>query len=210
MPDQVWSDDDADRPVPRVVMLAGPNGAGKTTSSRTLIADQMAVMTFVNADVIAQGLSGFSPDTVALRAGRIMLDRLRELAESRQSFAFETTLAGRSYAGWLSRLRLVGYEIHLHYFWLTSADLAVMRVAERSKRGGHSIPEPTIRQRYERSLDNLFDLYLPLADLWSIYDNSLAGLPRIVARGGQGTEIAIHDHTAWELITRGRRFHDTP
>jgi len=208
MSDQEWSDGDADSPAPRVVILAGPNGAGKTTSSRTLLAEQMAVMTFVNADVIAQGLSGFSPDTVALRAGRIMLDRLRELAESRRSFAFETTLAGRSYAGWLSELRLLGYEIHLHYFWLTSADLAVMRVAERSRRGGHSIPEPTIRQRYERSLDNLFDLYLPLADLWSIYNNSVEGLPEIIARGGQ--EIEICDHSLWKLITSGRRFHDTP
>src|SRR4051795_9436930 len=112
-------------PNPTVIVLAGVNGAGKTTASRSLLANTLRVMTFVNADVIAQGLSGFDPDAAALRAGRIMLDQLRELAARRANFAFETTLAGRAYAGWLDSLRESGYETHLFYFWLKRAELAV-------------------------------------------------------------------------------------
>src|SRR5438105_9238006 len=126
---------------PTVIVLAGPNGAGKTTASRTLLAETLRVMTFVNADVIAQGLAGFDPDSAAVEASRIMLERLHKLAEQRADFAFETTLAARSYAGWLKQLRDTGYTVHLCYFWLASADLAVARVAQRVRRGGHNIPE---------------------------------------------------------------------
>src|SRR5258707_14460501 len=103
---------------PTVIVLAGINGAGKTTASRSLLANTLRVMTFVNADVIAQGLSGFDPDAAAIRAGRIMLEQLQELAAQRANFAFETTLAGRTYADWLDSLRTTGYRIHLFYFWL--------------------------------------------------------------------------------------------
>jgi predicted ABC-type ATPase len=116
---------------PTVVVLAGPNGAGKTTAARTLLAETLHLMTFVNADAIAQGLSGFHPESMAIEAGRIMLQRLHTLAEQRASFAFETTLAGRSYARWLKSLQGTGYMVHLVYFWLATPDLAVARVAER-------------------------------------------------------------------------------
>src|SRR4051794_1830916 len=121
---------------PTVIILAGPNGAGKTTAARTLLAETLHLMTFVNADVIAQGLSGFDPESMAVEAGRIMLQRLHALADRRASFAFETTLAGRSYARWLRSLRGTGYTVHLVYFWLASPDLAVARVAERVRTGG--------------------------------------------------------------------------
>jgi len=127
-------------PSPSVIVLAGPNGAGKTTAARTLLAETLKVMTFVNADVLAQGLAGFDPDSAALEASRIMLERLHALAQERTDFAFETTLAGRSLAGWLDNLRQSGYVVHLVYFWLESADLAVARVAERVSMGGHNIP----------------------------------------------------------------------
>src|SRR5438105_15777905 len=143
---------------PTVIVLAGPNGAGKTTASRTLLAETLRVMTFVNADVIAQGLAGFDPDSAAVEASRIMLGRLHTLAEQRADFAFETTLAARSLAGWLEELRQGDYAVHLLYFWVESADLAVARVAQRVHEGGHNVPEQTIRQRYQRSLDNLFRL----------------------------------------------------
>src|SRR6266851_3407473 len=103
---------------PSVIVLGGINGAGKTTSARTLLAETLAVMTFVNADVIAQGLAGFDPDSAAVEASRIMLERLHQLADRRENFAFETTLAARSYAPWLKRLRETGYQVHLFYFWL--------------------------------------------------------------------------------------------
>ena len=130
-----------------VVVLAGPNGAGKTTAARTLLAENLRLMTFVNADVIAQGLAGFDPDSAVVEASRIMLERLHLLAQRRQDFAFETTLAARSYASWLRELQQGSYQVHLVYFWLASADLAVARVAERVRLGGHDVPERTIRQR---------------------------------------------------------------
>ena len=175
---------------PRVIVLAGPNGAGKTSSSRTLLAETLGVMAFVNADVIAQGLSGFAPESVAWEASRIMLERLHALAERREDFALETTLAARSYYSWLKGLRASGYQLHLCYFWLASADLAMARVAARIQSGGHSIPEATIRTRYRRSLTNLFSLYLSIADSWAVYDNTHEGLPQIVAQGHDGkTEV---------------------
>jgi predicted ABC-type ATPase len=167
--------------VPRAIVLAGPNGAGKTTSARTVLAEALQIMTFVNADTIAQGLAGFDPDSAAIEASRIMLERLHTLAERREDFAFETTLAARSYAAWLRSLKEKGYQVHLVYFWLASADLAVARVAERVRMGGHDIPETTICQRYLRSIKNFFHLYLPLATTWQVYDNTQPGQSQMVA-----------------------------
>lgn len=183
-----------DQSSPRVIVLGGPNGAGKTSSSRTLLAETLGVMAFVNADVIAQGLSGFAPESVAWEASRIMLERLHALAERREDFALETTLAARSYSSWLTELRGNGYQVHLYYFWLDSPDLAVARVAERVRAGGHSIPEATIRSRYRQSLVNLFELYLPLVDTWAVYNNSQLGCPRLIAqRHSPVTEILCPD-----------------
>src|SRR5437879_465876 len=131
---------------PVAIALGGINGAGKTTSSRSLLANTLKVMTFVNADVIAQGLSGFNPDAVALRAGRIMLEQLDELTAQRANFAFETTLAGKTYASWLNSLRESAYKVHLFYFWLAKVEMAIDRVATRVRKGGHHVPEATIRQ----------------------------------------------------------------
>jgi predicted ABC-type ATPase len=149
---------------PQVVLIAGPNGAGKTSLAPFLLRDRFSEFTFINADTIASGLSAFAPETVAIEAGRIMLSRLRELSERKESFAFESTLAARSYASWLKRLRLQGYEVHLIFVWLRSIDLAIERVAERVRRGGHAIPLQEIRRRFQRGIDNLFELYIPLAD----------------------------------------------
>lgn len=180
-----------------VIVLAGPNGAGKTTAARTLLAESLRLVTFVNADVIAQGLAGFDPDSAVVEASRIMLERLHLLAGRREDFAFETTLAARTYASWLEELRQAGYQVHLVYFWLASADLAVARVAERVRLGGHGVPEKTIRQRYTRSLRNFFALYLPLANTWQVYDNTQAGLTRMIAFRNEAGDESIGDQSLW-------------
>ncbi len=190
---------------PRVVVLAGPNGAGKSTASRTVLAETLGVMTFVNADVIAQGLAGFDPDSAALEASRIMLERLHALAAKRADFAFETTLAGRTYVGWLRSLRAAGYNVQLAYFWLNSPDLAVARVAQRVLQGGHDIPEPTVRQRYARSLQNFFNLYRPVVERWQMYDNSEGLIPNLIAIGREGEQATILNAPVWEQIQMGIR-----
>jgi predicted ABC-type ATPase len=178
---------------PNVIVLAGPNGSGKTTAAPTLLKDTLGLVEFVNADVIAQGLAGFDPAGVALEAGQIMLRRLRELADQRRDFAFETTLAGRSLATWLAGLTAGGYQFHLVFLWLPSADLAVARVADRVRMGGHGVPEETIRRRYHRGLRNFFRLYRPLAARWTFYDNSHAAGSRLIAAGEGSTvgEVAV-------------------
>jgi predicted ABC-type ATPase len=190
---------------PSVIVLAGPNGAGKTTASRTVLAETLRVTTFVNADVIAQGLAGFDPDSAALEASRIMLERLHALAAKRADFAFETTLAGRTYVGWLRSLGDSGYFVQLAYFWLNSADLAVARVAERVRQGGHGIPEKTIRQRYERSLANFFTLYRPLISYWQVYDNSQGPEPELIASGSRTEQETVINAETWDKIQRSYR-----
>jgi predicted ABC-type ATPase len=195
----------ADAP-PAIVVLAGPNGAGKTTCAQTVLAETLRLLTYVNADVIAQGLSGFSPESSALAAGRIMLARLDELASQRVSFAFETTLAGRTLAVRLRLWRQAGCVVHLIYFWLTSADLAVSRVAQRAARGGHSVPEPTIRQRYDRSRRNFFWIYRPLVTSWKVYDNSHVGQPpALVAEGHPSTKEVVLQETVWSAFQKESR-----
>src|SRR5688572_20830457 len=135
-------------------MLAGPNGAGKSTSAPLLLKGALAVEEFVNADTIAQGLSAYRPESAAITAGRVMLDRLRFLAHEGRDFAFETTLSGRAHAVWLQELRASGYTAHLAFLSLPSPDLAVARVAERVRQGGHHVPENVVRRRYLAGLKN--------------------------------------------------------
>ncbi len=187
---------------PRCIVLGGINGAGKTTSSRTILAETLRVMTFVNADVIAQGIAGFDPDSANLAASRIMLERLHELAAQRADFAFETTMSGQTTASWLETLRVSGYSVQLHYFWLASADLAVSRVAHRVTRGGHHVPEATVRRRYRQSIQNFFQLYRPALSRWQVYDNSQPNLPRLIACGDDAGNESIIDQVAWSQMQK--------
>ena len=184
---------------PRLIVLAGPNGAGKSTAAPLVLTEALSVHEFVNADVIARGLSAFRPERAALQAGRIMLERLRELVGSRMTFAFETTLAGRNYAAWIADLRRGGYIFHLVFLWLSSPELAINRVRERVRLGGHDVPEETIRRRYEAGLRNFFALYQPLADEWCLYDNSDPAMRRLVASGDPG-QTTIVDAAAWKYV----------
>lgn len=169
---------------PNVIIIAGPNGAGKTTTAPALLRDVLDVPLFVNADVIAQGLSGFSPESAAVQAGRIMLERLKALAAENADFAFETTLAARSYAAWIRGLQKAqGYALHIVFLWLPSPEMALARVRSRVCRGGHDIPEEVVRRRYEAGLRNFFTLYMPLTASWRFYDNSRNTGPRLLAMG---------------------------
>jgi predicted ABC-type ATPase len=185
---------------PNVVVLAGPNGAGKSTSATSILKDALGVNEFVNADVIAQGLSGFEPERAGLAAGRIMLARLRELARQRSSFAFETTLASRSFAPWIADLMRTGYQFHLVFLWLPHPDLAVARVAARVRDGGHDVPEETIRRRYEAGLSNFFRLYQPMASTWKFCDDSGAPVTKLIAAGEFGLVSSVANQPTWEQI----------
>ena len=185
---------------PLVVVIAGPNGAGKSTTAPSLLRDALQVSEFVDADAIAGGLSAFRPDTVAIPAGRAMLVRMRQLAEAKMNFAFETTLASRTFVPWLARLKRRGYHVHVLFLWLESPGLAVNRVAARVRLGGHDVPVQTVRRRYERGLRNFFNLYVPLADSWQMFDNSSAGRPRLVASGRGERAEQVADSSLWRRI----------
>lgn len=189
---------------PRIVILAGPNGAGKTTSSAKLLHGELGVSEFVNADVIARGLSAFAPENVAFEAGRVMLNRLKELAAQRQDFAFETTLASRSYARWLKQLQGDGYEVMLAFFWLPSAEVAISRVAYRVQLGGHHVPDDIIRRRYVAGLKNLQNLYIPLANSWYVIDNRTRDQPVPIADGKLGAEPNVQQPELWREISKVR------
>ncbi len=185
---------------PSVIVLGGPNGAGKSTSAPFVLRDTARVHEFVNADIIAQGLSGYSPSTSAIKAGRLMLAKLRDLAASRVDLAFETTLATRGFAPWLTSLQASGYCFHLVFFWLPSPEVALARVKMRVQNGGHNIPDDVVRRRYYRGLTNFCRLYAPLADSWTVFDNSGVGPPEVVARKPVADKLEIVDKAAWSHI----------
>ena len=188
-------------PRPCIVILAGPNGAGKSTAAPELLQGELAVNEFVNADVIARGLSAFDPDRAAMAAGRVMLARLDELARQRDSFAFETTLASRSFVPWLRDLRASGYAVHLFFLWLSSPDLAVERVADRVRSGGHNVPADTIRRRYRGGVRNFFSLYQPIVSSWTVY-NCSGPRSRLVAEGLESAPVKVYDRDVWAAVQR--------
>ncbi|MBI4697952.1 MAG: hypothetical protein HY758_03325 [Nitrospirae bacterium] len=180
-----------------LIVIAGPNGAGKSTTAPSLLKGTLKVTEFVNADLIAQGLSGFQPEGAVFHAGRIMLERIHYLAKKRLDFAFETTLASRSFAPWIADLGKTGYV----FLWLPNEDFAIARVAERVRMGGHDVPENTIRRRYHAGIRNFFKLYRPLADTWFFYDNSGEGNPRLLAYGEKEKSLLVNDPFLWHNIT---------
>lgn len=187
---------------PQVVVIAGPNGAGKTSAAAELLRDTVGIGAFVNADVIAQGLAAFSPESAAVEAGRIMLRRLLELAKARADFAFESTLSGRSAARLLADLASSGYDVHIVYLWLPSPDLAVARVRSRVETGGHDVTDRVIRRRFARSLSNFYSLYRPVALTWRLYDGSVLGGRPLIAHGSGSDDVYVADPDKWAMICR--------
>jgi predicted ABC-type ATPase len=187
--------------MPSLYVISGCNGAGKTTASFTILPEMLKCNEFVNADEIARGISPFQPSKVAVEAGRIMLIRIKGLLKQGVDFAFETTLATRSYVHFIHDAQARGYFVMLVYFWLNSPDLAVARVNDRVLSGGHSIPEDVIRRRYAAGMSNLSRLYLPISDYWLIIDNS--ELPfQIVAEGSRKICFDISNRRTYEQIIK--------
>ncbi|TRX40040.1 zeta toxin family protein [Flavobacterium restrictum] len=177
-------------------IIAGCNGAGKTTASYTILPEILDCKEFVNADLIAKGLSPFQPETVAFEAGRIMIERVDLLLLQEESFAIETTLSTRSYKNKLILAKERGFKVVLLFFWLPTVEMAVNRVATRVKEGGHNIPTDVIERRYFRGIENLFKIYIPLCDKWAVYDNTQF-ISKIIAKGKRDNQIDIINEDTW-------------
>ncbi len=187
--------------MPNLYIIAGCNGAGKTTASYTVLPEMLGCREFVNADEIAKGLSPFNPSSVAMEAGRIMLQRMDDLLSEGADFAFETTLATRSYVRFIEQAHAKGYFVTLLYFWLPTPQQAVERVATRVLEGGHDIPKSVIYRRYGNGLKNLTSLYIPVCDYWVIYDNSSADEEvKTIASGGRSATLSIEDTLSYNAI----------
>lgn len=174
----------------KLYVIAGCNGAGKTTVSFAVLPELLTCKEYVNADEIARGISPFQPEKVAIEAGKVMLHRIDELLATGEDFAFETTLASRSFTKTLEEAKSNGYFITLLFFWLENEQLAIQRVKSRVSEGGHNIAEETIKRRYHSGIKNLFQLYFEIPDLLLIYDNS-KGLPELIIHKKKGFDELI-------------------
>ena len=185
---------------PELLIIAGPNGAGKTTFINTYLPEYTNVREFVNPDLIAKGISPFKPEGAMIEAGRILLLRVHQLIDERISFALETTLSGKSYLTLFEKAMKLGYDIRLYYIYLNSVELSLNRIAERVREGGHNVPREDVLRRYDRSLQNLFELYLPMADEWQIIDNSSQIFKPIASL--TPTERIVFDKNMYEELRR--------
>ena len=158
-------------PSPKLFIIAGCNGAGKTTAFYSVLPELLGCREFVNADEIARGLSPFNPESVAIEAGKLMLQRIGNLMSERKTFAIETTLATKSYANTIKKAKELGYSVILLFFWLPSPEMAAQRVANRVSEGGHNIPLDVIYRRYQAGLQNFFTIFAPIVDSWMFFDN---------------------------------------
>jgi predicted ABC-type ATPase len=187
--------------LPTLFIIAGCNGAGKTTASYTVLPELLNVKEFVNADEIAKGLSPFQPEKVSIEAGKIMLKRIDELIAQKQDFAFETTLASRSFVALCSSARQKGYSICLTFLWLDSKELAIERVKQRVLEGGHNIPTETIIRRYSAGQRNFFNLYKNIVDFRLFIDNSKTE-QELIAEGKENSADIIYNKDKWSLIQK--------
>lgn len=187
--------------MPDLYIISGCNGSGKTTASYTILPEILSCLEFVNADNIAHGLSPFNPESVAFESGRIMLKRIRELMIAQVDFAFETTLSTRSYVSLIKQAQQAGYKVSLLYFWLGSPELAIARVAKRVSKGGHHIPADVIRRRYYRGIYNLYKLYMPVCDQWTLITN-MDLLPQVIAKYDSAGKVIFNKDTLDTIIQK--------
>jgi predicted ABC-type ATPase len=168
---------------PKILILAGPNGAGKTTFAREFVRKELGFKHFVNADLIAAGMSPFEPELAAIAAGRVMLDHIAHLVKAKESFVIETTLSGLGYARHISEWKKIGYQVSLTFLSLPSEAIAVKRVKNRVKQGGHNIPTHVIKRRFLAGRDNFHNIYKNLVDHWVLFDNT-GEIPIVLDRKG--------------------------
>jgi len=184
-----------------VYIIAGPNGAGKTTFAREFLPNYADCKNFINADLIAQGVSPFSPEEVAFRAGRLMIEEINSYVKRGASFGFETTLSGRSYLNLIRDLTSRRYDVHFFFLWIPTVALALRRVRARVLEGGHDVPDVVVRRRFDRSIRNFLLYYRPLGDSWMLFDNSGA-TPAIVAFEKKGSLHIMNEELYNTLVAR--------
>jgi predicted ABC-type ATPase len=185
---------------PNVYIVAGPNGAGKTTFAREFLPNYADCRNFINADLIAQGISPFSPESAAYRAGKLVLKEIDRFARRRDDFGFETTLSGRSYLRLLRELKDAGYQVSIFFLWLPTAELALSRIRQRVLVGGHDVPELDVRRRVDRSIKNFLTNYRHLADEWILFDN--LSVPPLVIASEQNAELKVINPYAYNNLTQ--------
>jgi predicted ABC-type ATPase len=166
--------------MPTIYVIAGPNGVGKTTFADKYLPDEAKQVEFVNADLIARGLSPYDPDVVAMDAGRIAIGRIRQLIGDKIGFTWETTMSGRSAAGWLREAKAAGFTLKCYFIWVRQPEITLTRIRQRVVEGGHDIPEAVSRRRFFKTIENFFEMYRPLFDVWKLYENDLPE-PRLLA-----------------------------
>ena len=165
-----------------ILIIAGPNGAGKTTFATEFLLNEAGCRTFINADMIAAGLNPFDPERSAVSAGRLMLRLIDDYVGRGESFAFETTLSGRSYARMIPSWQAKGYWVRLCFLRLPTADMAVTRVGNRVREGGHNVEEEVVRRRFNAGWRNFLQLYQDIVNEWKLYDTT-EEFPRLIAGG---------------------------
>lgn len=188
---------------PNVYIIAGPNGAGKTTFARQYLLLYARCKNFVNADLIAQGLAPFAPESAGIKAGRIVLEQIHTLANQKMDFAFESTLSGKAYLSFLKDLKSRNYTIHIFFLWISDVNLSLARIKERVAEGGHNVPVKDVRRRFDKSLYNFLNYYRLFADYWSILDNS-AIVPRLIVRGETDTINEIVNQDIYTKLLKER------
>ena len=187
-----------------VYIIAGPNGSGKTTFAKKFLPDYAKCSNFINADLIASGLSPFSPGLVAIKAGKLVIEEIKGLSDKGADFAFETTLAGKSYIKFLKKLKEHGYSVSIFFLWIPNTTLALTRIKDRVAVGGHDVPANDVIRRFGRGLDNFFRYYKPIADTWLLFDNSDV-TPRLLAREKDGAAEVFNKELFDKVIAHARR-----
>jgi len=183
-----------------VYIIAGPNGSGKTTFARTFLPEYAKCDRFINADLIAAGLSPFSPQQVAIKAGRLVLEQIKEYSNNGVDFAFETTMSGVTYLKYFKMLKEEKYKIHIYFLWIPSSQLAAARVRDRVAQGGHNVPISDIKRRFERSTEKFLKNYRPVADQWMLFNNEKSK-PKLIARK-QNAHVDVFDKDLFYKITK--------
>jgi predicted ABC-type ATPase len=186
--------------MPTLYIIAGPNGVGKTTFADEYLPDEIKQLEFINADLIARGLSPYDPEAVAIEAGKIALKRIRELIAQKVSFTWETTMSGKTAVSWLREARESGFILKTYFLWVRHAETTINRIHQRVTEGGHNITEETSRRRFFKTIQNLFAIYRPLMHSWKLFQNELAG-PRLLAAEKYG-RLIVRDRARFAEIQK--------